>query len=364
MERLQDTKVNNRIERVDFMKNKGKNLEKIYSIDYLIIDKENVIGASVKNIKTGEVRLLRDVEFSILKGKLINAYIRHTDGRIYGNSEKLKRIEANKIKLNNIRKKQHYLEIENAVDRHTELYLELVRVITGKLVLKGSILLNQLIPDKARGTKDLDISVVSDEVYNKVLKPELERIGQQAVRDGLGDGYKINDIKPNQSGHFKLWKVDKKTKAEETILGVDFSLSDYVDIMFSEYVINREIILGSSKEKIVADKLSAIITDRWRRRVKDFYDLYIIKQACWNLDYKLVVDMITNEKGEAWIKERFEKPFFSNSDIIELVRIWERFRLTDKHGNRHDKVVVNDILKAVGIIYGEVKFIIGKLPTT
>lgn len=247
-----------------------------------------------------------------------------------------------------------YLDLDkNTVDRHTELYLELVRIITGKLILKGNILLNQLIPDKARGTQDLDVSIFSEEVYMKLIKPELQKIGEEAVKKGIGVQYKLTDIQPDKSGQFVLWKKGKMRGSLEIVLDVDFSLIGKEHIMFSEYKINNEVIYGSSREKIVADKMSAIVTGKWKRRPKDLYDLYIIRQARWELDYKTIAELIIQQNGKEWTVDRFNQPFFLPENFMLIKEIWDnRFDLKDRNDVRIEKVEISEVIKEISVIYG------------
>lgn len=64
----------------------------------------------------------------------------------------------------------------NIIDFYLDLFLEITNYIKDSIFLKGNILLNKLLPEMARATKDLDFDVLNKEIFKEFIKPNFIEI--------------------------------------------------------------------------------------------------------------------------------------------------------------------------------------------
>lgn len=212
------------------------------------------------------------------------------------------------------RKKLHELEV------YTDLFLELSAGVRDKVALKGNILLNMLLSESARGTKDLDIDVCSYELYPEVIQPRLERFGQHCVKAGLADNYRIAPLVQGHSGGIKIYRDGVISYS------VDVALSSMNSFLVGhvQYKLGGHAILGSSVERILADKTMAVLYRTRFRRIKDFYDMDIILSGCeYNLSEVLEILLACNSTDE--LNSRFDCFPFTEEVVAQCCGAWEKF---------------------------------------
>ena len=136
-----------------------------------------------------------------------------------------------------------------------------------------------------RMTQDIDISIQAKADYEE-FKVVLAKIGDNLIERGIIATYEIKeDITETSSGGIKC-----KGANGEIIVGVDIGLHQLVfgigklDFTFGE--VNAFV-----PERMLADKISAILSRKRFRRVKDIYDLYCIASQ-YELNYELLSKLI------------------------------------------------------------------------
>lgn len=242
-------------------------------------------------------------------------------------------------------------EPSTKIDLYLDLFLYFTQDISKDAFLKGNILLNKLIGEGARGTKDLDFDVVNPDIYNKSVKPRLVEFADACVQYGLADRYRISELTSTTSGGVKIYKDDK------LVYGVDVGSTDNMIFGVIEYQFEGEYILGSSINKIVAEKSMTTLSEKRYRRLKDFYDLYIICNSGFNIDYKEVSSYILKSlNGDL---EEYRKLINNYPFDIEILtkaeKAWTKFTLTDINGLELDKPKFLDLYRDISIVYMNLK---------
>lgn len=190
---------------------------------------------------------------------------------------------------------------KNVINNHLDyMVLELVREFGNNLAFKGGYMLTKLMESSARQTTDIDFSIASAEIYEDI-KLVLERIGEHFLQEGVVDMYKVKDvIQPRMSGGADFYKNGVK------VFGVDVG---WHNISYGTTLVKTDIatVTAFKIERMVADKVTAILSKKRFRRPKDLYDLFCILQL-FDLDSRLVLDYInerTEGKGVDWQNHPF-----------------------------------------------------------
>ncbi len=202
--------------------------------------------------------------------------------------------------------------------------LELTRVLGGNASFKGGYILTKLIPDRARQTTDVDLSIMRKELYEDV-KAVLNNIANKFMTDGVIDSFKVKDnIEPFMSGGIDFYLDNVK------ILGVDVGLHD---ISYGVRRLSLDIgeLQAFEVERMLADKITAILSRKRFRRPKDLYDLYCITDLM-DFDARRVAEYIlrrTDGVGADWKNYPF-------SDTVKV-----------EYRKAYDKLTLNSIYTEV-----------------
>lgn len=184
--------------------------------------------------------------------------------------------------------------------------------------LKGGYALSKLL-EFPRATKDVDFSIEIQEDYDK-FKTVLVDIGEILIDKGFITSYDVKDtISTTMSGGIKY----KRDGVE--VLGVDIGLHQLrsgvgkVDIGFAETNMFKP-------ERMLADKISAILSRKRFRRVKDIYDVYCITNT-FDLDYKLLKEL-TDLRMEGQ-EGNWENIPFNEMVLVQYAHAWDKLKLVE-----------------------------------
>ena len=244
------------------------------------------------------------------------------------------------------------------LDMYIELFIEIAKETDNLVKLKGNILLNQLLRETARLTKDLDFDVsMSVEQYNRVIVPLLTKFAERLISEGKADEYTIREISENTGGDIKIFKrIGDKTV---TVYSVDTNIKHDIRTGSSKYVINNYEILGSSLERILADKCLATLSYKRFRRIKDFYDIFIILNSDLNFDVSEVLELMVLSTSKEEVKELLEVLPFSDEIMKQSEHAWKKFSLTRFSGAEIGKPNFINMYDVVTTLYDSLLIKIG-----
>lgn len=212
-------------------------------------------------------------------------------------------------------------EINSKMDYMVET---LVRVFGDKLAFKGGYMLTKLMPNTARQTTDIDFSIGDSKLYHDLLKT-METIGNHFVDEGYISSYKIKD----EIREFMSGGMDMYSSTGEKILGIDIG---WHDISFGVTTTKIDICELSAfmVERMLADKITAILSRKRFRRPKDIYDLYCISN-CFDFNTSLINEFIlkrTQGAGADWNNFPFKEEI-----IVEYKKAYDKLILTSMYKN-------------------------------
>ena len=182
------------------------------------------------------------------------------------------------------------------------------------IIVKGGYLLTNII-NNARATKDLDFSIEEEKIYNLEVVPILEKIAETLIDKGIIDDYEIKDTPTKTTTGGLKTKINGVNS-----IGIDVGLHP-IHIGNKRYKFRvSDNVNGFSIERILADKISASLSRKRFRRMKDFYDIYIIVTK-FDYDEKEILNLISDRKPE-W--GNFP---FSETILVELLKAWNKLNL-------------------------------------
>ena len=247
---------------------------------------------------------------------------------------------------------EHIVE-NNINELYLQLFLEMSEILGDNVFLKGSVLLGNLLPGVARATKDLDCSVLNIELYNSHIVPCLHAFAQKVMKPGWD--YRVSPITDVHSGGIKIYDSDSKI-----IYSVDVSVSKTELMGVRFYNICSRDILGSSVEKILADKCIATLSRQRFRRIKDFYDLYIILRS--RLVYRVedVARIMLATRPREEIVALLDAVPFSEEITVQIEAAWSKLSLRSFSGEhiRLSKPEMLQVLSTVYQLYDKLKLVV------
>lgn len=189
---------------------------------------------------------------------------------------------------------------------------------------KSGYMLTKLLGGHSRMTHDIDLSIQSQESYTSI-KEVLEGIALKFIDVGLIDSYKVKDtISPTSSGGVTFYLGGK------IMLGIDIGLHD---VMYGtqNYTLNVGEVTAFSVERMLSDKLLAILSRKRFRRTKDLYDFYIITDH-FDIDYAGLIACIDNR--ENYDPLVWNNIPFSDTVLVEYQKAWNKLTvISSLNGN-------------------------------
>lgn len=177
-----------------------------------------------------------------------------------------------------------------------EMALVLSRLFGDRLAFKGGYMLSKMMPSVARQTADVDFSIQTSDIYASLIDA-MNNIGDHFVKKGYIDHYVVKDtVQPKRSGGMDMYNANGSK-----VLGIDVG---WHDLTFGTTTTCIDIgeVRSFTVERMLADKVTAILSRKRFKRAKDIYDLYCITN-CFDFDANLVNDYIlkrTEGVGAEW----------------------------------------------------------------
>lgn len=215
-------------------------------------------------------------------------------------------------------------------------------------------MLGNLLPDVARSTKDLDCSILNMELYNSHIVPCLHTFAEKVMRPGWT--YRVAPITSTQSGGIKIYDTDFKI-----VYSVDISVSKTELMGVTFYNICGVDVFGSSVEKILADKCIATLSRQRYRRVKDFYDLYIILKSRFVYSVEDVVRIMLAVLSREELVTLLGNVPFSEEIAGQIETAWGKLNLRSFSGE-HIKLNKPEMLQVLSVVYqfyDKLKLVVG-----
>ena len=204
--------------------------------------------------------------------------------------------------------------------------LELAREFGNKLAFKGGYMLTKIMAETARRTVDVDLSILSDEVYDDI-RSRLKAICEKFLSEGVIDSYEVKpEVKPSMSGGCSMYKDGKK------IMGVDVGWHDLsYGITVHDTPVGR--LRGFEIERMLADKISAILSRKRFRRPKDIYDVCMIMHS-FSFNTEKIKLYIQKREEHSGVETEWCNFPFSETILKEYGRAYDSLKINSVYKNR------------------------------
>lgn len=210
------------------------------------------------------------------------------------------------------------------------MFLVLARSFCSEAAFKGGYLLSNLLKEFngvefSRKTTDIDFSIMNEKRYADV-KVILKSIAESFLAKNIILDYKIKDvITSTSSGGITMYLTTGGS------IGVDVGLHD-ITYGVRPYDFTLEPVNGFTQERMLSDKLMAILSRKRFRRTKDLFDFYAITNL-FDVDYKLLNDFVERRGNAEW-----ENIPFSDTVLVEYEKAWRKLKLVSSiTGNTLEK---------------------------
>ena len=241
------------------------------------------------------------------------------------------------------------------VETYLELFLNISSRIKEEVSMAGNILLNQLFPSDARSTNDLDVCVTTKKIYEEVIKDILKDFGESILTIEPGGRYQIREVGDGNKGGLVVY-----AGSGERIYSVDIALETSVLIGVVEYEFSGVRAYGSSIERIICDKSLATLSKAKFRRVKDFYDIYIILKSKIKLEYSEICDLMIKRVGYEEVGRLLNGLPFLQKDTEDLIYAWNKLSLTRIDGEPLERPEFEEMILMTYNMYRNIKVEYGK----
>lgn len=201
--------------------------------------------------------------------------------------------------------------------KHNDIldYMVLVisRHFSGSIAFKGGYMLNKLTP-LSRRTQDVDFSIMYEKEYEKI-KLILSQIAEYFIRIGLIASYKVKDtVTPTSSGGIVMYDM-----GGGKILGVDVGLHSLA-YGVKRYNIEFTEIDAFKVERMLSDKVCAILSRKRFRRAKNLYDLNILLES-FDVEYDEFVRCLKEREPE------WDNIPFNDMVLAQYEKAWDKLIL-------------------------------------
>ena len=210
------------------------------------------------------------------------------------------------------------------------MVLVLARRLQRPKAFKGGYLLNQLLGNKSRMTHDVDFSIDDEKTY-ELVKTILTEIAEKFLKLGLIAEYKVKDtIAPTRSGG-----IDFYGESGKKILGIDVGLHT-LSWGVTSYEFDITTLDGFTVERMLSDKIIAILSRKRFRRPKDLYDLWVITNN-FDFDPSKVLQFIAKRGNAEW-----DNIPFSDIILVEYKKAWDSLVLQSPDESALEKPSFNE----------------------
>lgn len=224
------------------------------------------------------------------------------------------------------------------IDDYWDLFLEVSKGIKDNCFRQGYAFMKQIFHE------DLSRSfTIYKELYHDSIYPEFQKFGEQVISRESNWRYEIKELSDELFGGISVIN-----NTNDLIYGIDVQLSCAALMGKVEYKFKGIYAYGESVDKILCDKIISTLSSQRFKRIKDFYDIYIIES---NLVYdkenvqRLIVEKVDMEE----LKSLYSRIPFSMSVMERASLAWNKAELIN--GFTREKIEKQDFGKVISAVY-------------
>lgn len=182
-------------------------------------------------------------------------------------------------------------------------------------------------------------ATLQNRLYYIKIKNSLETIAEKFIEENVIASYDITDeIAPNTAGSISFYN-SKNEKLISIII-------KYNDLGFgtASYTFSFADLQRFGIERILADKIIAIITSKNLKRTKDLYDLWVLPIS-FNFSYSKLLDYIELQGGI-----QCTDLAVNDDEFVPYAIPWDEFNIVDLNGNPLEKPHFRDVLRTLNVL--------------
>lgn len=216
------------------------------------------------------------------------------------------------------------------------MVLRICRGVSAQKAFKGGWMLTKLLKTKSRMTRDIDLSVPRVEDYEEI-KIALQEIAQEFLSADIIDNYRLKEsITPTSSGGIDFYKDGQK------VLGADIGLHE-ISWGVKRYDLELVSLDAFKVERMLADKIIAILSRKRFRRTKDLYDFCILVRS-FDFDVRELAEYVELRGGAEW-----NNIPFNDTVLAQYRKAWDKLELINSETG--DELFKEDFDSVIELFY-------------
>lgn len=224
------------------------------------------------------------------------------------------------------------------IDDYWDLFSEVSKGIKDNCIRQGYLLMKQIFHE------DLSRSfTIYKELYHESIYPQLQKFGEQVISKESNWRYEIKELSDELFGGIS---VINDTNA--LVYEIEIELKYAALLGKVEYKFKGTYAYGESADKILCDKIISTLSSQRFKRIKDFYDIYMIES---NLVYdkENVLRCILEKVDMEELKSLYSRIPFSMSVMERASLAWSKAELIN--GFTGEKIEKQDFGKVISAVY-------------
>ena len=210
-------------------------------------------------------------------------------------------------------------------------------------ILKGGMLISEMVGIQVRATNDFDITVAGLPLTEK----SMDQIIREIIAVDLGDQvtFSMTGISPiMDDSEYEGLRVGIETRLDNMItpLKIDISTGDAItpqaitydySLMFEDRTIA---IKAYTIETVLAEKIETMISRAdTNTRMRDFYDMHILLKSCFgeidNYTLRNALDATAKQRGTADYLNRAESVLAVLEDSPRMAELWQNYQMKNSY---------------------------------
>ena len=212
-----------------------------------------------------------------------------------------------------------------------------------KFILKGGILVSEIVGIHARATKDIDTTVKGLPLTKEHMKNVIDEIISVDVQDNIIFRVTSVDTIMDEADYEGIRiGLEAKFDGSVTPMKIDISTNDIItpqEVVY-EYKLMLEdrtiSILAYPLETVLAEKIETLLSRaETNTRMRDFYDIHILSQSCESeIEYQILGEALAataDRRGTTAILDQAESVLNALESSFRMEELWKRYQAKNSY---------------------------------
>ena len=212
-----------------------------------------------------------------------------------------------------------------------------------KFILKGGMLVSEIVGIHARATKDIDTTVKGLPLTKEHMKNVIDDIISVDVQDNIIFRVTSVDTIMDEADYEGIRiGLEAKFDGSVTPMKIDISTNDIItpqEVVY-EYKLMLEdrtiSILAYPLETVLAEKIETLLSRaETNTRMRDFYDIHILSQSCESeIEYQILGEALAataGRRGTTAILDQAESVLNALESSFRMEELWKRYQAKNSY---------------------------------